>query len=147
MIVARAARSASIFVPVEEKLPEAALALRDGTRVAELARRLVANSTAMQHISESERTKQYTEYHIPTFEYLNTLLQRHRSKDPIRPMFVGVSAPQVLKLLFRERATSEQQNCHIIFLRFMLGLRENHSHKRDVRSVSFGRQALHRDVA
>jgi len=93
----KAARSASMFSPVEERLPEAAAVLRDHSKVAEMTKDLLASSASMQHVPESERAKQYSEYHIPTYEYLSTLLQRHRTKDTARPLFVGVSAPQVQK--------------------------------------------------
>lgn len=89
------ARPASVFIPVVERLPEAAAVLRDDRKVAKMAQDLLANSTSMQHVPEMERIKQYFEYHIPTYEYLNTLLQRHKAKDPTRPLFIGVSAPQV----------------------------------------------------
>lgn len=99
-ILIRAARSVSVLSPVVERLPEAASVLRDDSKVAKMTQDLLASSTSMQHVPEEDRTKQYVEYHIPTYEYLSTLLQRHRAKDSARPLFVGVSAPQVVFLSY-----------------------------------------------
>ena len=114
----RAARAASIFAPVVERLPEAAAVLRDDSKVAKMAQDLLASSTSMKHVPEKDRMKQYVEYHIPTYEYLSTLLQRHRTKDSARPLFVGVSAPQVVFLSYfspnntAETAVCLQSSCH-----------------------------------
>ena len=99
-ILIRAARYVSVFSPVVERLPEAAAVLRDDSKVAKMTQDLLASSTSMQHVPEKDRMKQYVEYHIPTYEYLSTLLQRHRAKDSARPLFVGVSAPQVVFLSY-----------------------------------------------
>ena len=106
----RAARAASVLSPVVERLPEAAAVLQDDSKVAKMTQDLLASSASMQHVPEKDRAKQYVEYHIPTYEYLSTLLQRHRTKDSARPLFVGVSAPQV------------QLSCHIFLPRIQLNV-------------------------
>jgi len=141
-VLTTAMRSSSVFAPIESKLPEASKILNDEVKVAELVHKLLKNATSMQHVPEADRAKQFAEYHIPTYEYINTLLQRHRTKDTTKPLFIGVSAPQVK----HHKHHCELQCAHPFQFWFDLiiaGLWQDHPHKCDLRLVPLGGQALH----
>lgn len=90
-----ALKTVQLFAPVSTKYPEVAQALKADAHINDIVAKLVSETTLLGHYSDAERTQQIEQFHLPTYLYVKTLLQRHRTAEHTKPLFVGISAPQV----------------------------------------------------
>ena len=84
-----------IFTPLKANYPEIKTLLQDSALIEDTLRKLVEQTNPLPHLSEKDRIDQLVNYHWPVYQYVNTLLKRHRTKDKSKPLVIGISAPQV----------------------------------------------------
>lgn len=94
-----ALKTAQMFVPISDKYPEVAQAMKAEAHVKDIVNKLLTETTLLRHYSDEDRMRQMQEFHFPTYLYVKTMLQRHRTKETSKPLFLGISAPQVTLLL------------------------------------------------
>lgn len=84
-----------IFSPLKANYPEIKTLLQNSALIEDTLRKLVEQTNPLPHLSEKDRIDQLVNYHWPVYQYVNTLLKRHRTKDESKPLVIGISAPQV----------------------------------------------------
>ena len=87
------------FRPLYNKYPEVEKLYADEPKMQALFTNFSSKTSFLSHETESKRERQFNELYLPTFLYVNEMFQRHRSAEPNKPLFLGVSAPQVLLIL------------------------------------------------
>lgn len=94
-----ALKAGQILAPIAAKFPEVEQAVKAETHIKDLVNRLLSETNLLRQYSDADRMLQMEEFHLPTFLYVKTMLQRHRGKST-KPLFIGISAPQVTSLLY-----------------------------------------------
>lgn len=88
-----------LFKPIVQRFPELSTEFSNAaTATTEWQNKLTNcrdSCTSFQTLGQVERENAFKSMYYPTYLYIKGLLQRHRSVDPVRPMFIGLSAPQV----------------------------------------------------
>jgi hypothetical protein len=92
---AHALKSTRVLRTFKAEYPEMEKALSDQRWVEDTMRKLTAMSSSLSFSTEADKLIQLGDYYLPVFKYVDALLQRHRSVDSRKPLFIGVSAPQV----------------------------------------------------
>lgn len=62
---------------------------------AELFSFLETHSTILQHLEAEQRQQLFQQLHAPVYAHFKRLYGKHRLTDTSRPLFIGLSAPQV----------------------------------------------------
>jgi hypothetical protein len=88
-------KSAKLFNALNDKFPEAQQALQNDARMNSIVQKLIDSSNPLSHLGKEDKLSQLANFHVPVYLYVDALLQRHRTKDSTKPIFIGVSAPQV----------------------------------------------------
>jgi hypothetical protein len=90
-----ALRNAKLFKELNDKFPEAQQILQNDARMNSMVQELIDSNNPLAHLSKEEKMSQLANFHVPAYLYVDALLRRHRTKDSTKPIFIGVSAPQV----------------------------------------------------
>lgn len=88
--------SAPLFQALYQRYPEVeADVQRSG---AELFAYLETHSTTLKHLEVEQRQQLFQQLHAPVYAHFKRLYGKHRLSDARRPLFIGLSAPQVSAL-------------------------------------------------
>lgn len=86
-------QQAPLFQALYQRYPEVESDVqRSG---AELFSYLETHSTILQHLEAEQRQQLFQQLHAPVYAHFKRLYGKHRLSDAHRPMFIGLSAPQV----------------------------------------------------
>lgn len=84
-----------IFQPIRAAMTDYGEALTDKKRLDYLLQQIMNTYSYFDKLPRDERSSLLTSFHMPVYFYVSTMLQRHRKSHTSKPLFLGVSAPQV----------------------------------------------------
>lgn len=94
-----ASASNVMFSPLVSKYPEVGDMLRNTQRNRNLQQSTISNTA----IADSTlRNELFYNFQLPIYYYVDSLLHRYRSNVPGKPLFFGISAPQVTCIFCEE---------------------------------------------
>jgi hypothetical protein len=145
---AHALKSTRVLRTFKAEYPEMERALSDPRWVEDTMRKLTAMSSSLSFSTEADKLIQLGDYYLPVFKYVDALLQHHRSVDSRKPLFVGVSAPQVGLPLSALADMCLKYACVEGFALDLwnIGLWQDHHDQRNLRCVQAGRKVLRSHV-
>lgn len=80
---------------LQRQYPEIEKAMNDKKWVDETIKDIVKMSNPFSNTKEVDRYNKLADFYLPVYKYIDAMLQRHRAIDTKKPLFLGISAPQV----------------------------------------------------